>query len=141
MSTHLGTNRPPRKWRPSNLAEPNLGAVRLTKTSGQIDSTLSFPSGPASTSHPEGMSTLTMGVLFVLLLPSLNEAKRESTPSNGGRTGGLKENPKIASSITSVFPSTSLNGARESGPVGMSMKGICMLSHCTVNRYREVSHT
>lgn len=73
---------------------------------------------PFSTSHPDGMSTETMGIPA----PDM----RDKAESNGERTGGLKENPKIASRITSVDDnaerrdSVSLEGARVS---------IFMLSH------------
>jgi hypothetical protein len=48
---------------------------------------------PVSTSHPEGISTETMG--------RPEEDRRGKTSSKGGRTGPLKEKPKIASRMTS----------------------------------------
>jgi hypothetical protein len=100
--THHGTNLPPRKCLPLYPFTPCLGAVRLTNTSGIKTSSILFPSafatsrstGPSSTSHPDGMSTLTIGSLLLAI--------NVSTSSNGGRTGPENENPKIASRITSV---------------------------------------
>jgi hypothetical protein len=108
--THLLTNRPPRKCRPLKDLTPSLGAVSEIRTSGlshltppsKGSSLVSTPpssrrrvssTGPFSTSHPLGISTLTMGSVLV--------ARREMSVSKGARTGGWKEKPKIASSITS----------------------------------------
>lgn len=90
QSTHFGTNRPPRKWRPLNPLAPSFGAVKLIKTSGSNPTPCLFPS---STSQPDGMSTDTMG--------RPEEERRGSAMSKGARTGGLKEKPKMASKMTS----------------------------------------
>lgn len=60
------------------------------RTSGSSPTPLALP---CSTSQPDGMSTETMG--------SLDEERSDNAESNGGRTGGLNEKPKIASRMTS----------------------------------------
>src|SRR5258708_14403 len=128
--TYLGTNRPPRKWRPVNFRTPSFGAVRLTSTSGCKTGTPSSPASPRSTSQPDGMSTDTIG------MPA--RAMSGSATSNGARTGGLKEKPKIASRTTSLTASAvervfsvSLGSDADAGSVGMSM-----FVHWVCRRYR-----
>ena len=114
--THLGANCPPRKCRPLNALTPFFSAVKLMRTSGFSPTPLAFPS---STSHPLGMSTLTIGFL--------DAVKRGRTASNGARTGGLNNNPKMASRMTSVENRACSRSAvvSEGGSVAMAM-----LSHC-----------
>ena len=121
----FGTNLPPRKCRPLYSLVPSFGAVKLIRTSGSNASTFlsleplvpgSGSEGlPPSTSHPDGMSTDTMG--------SLDWVKRGRTLSNGARMGGLNENPKTASSITSEDLNAVLSESRS------DVVWICMLSH------------
>jgi hypothetical protein len=117
---HLGTNLPPRKCLPENDLTPSFGAVKLIKTSGSSPR----PSWlPFSTSHPEGISTDTMG--------SPDEVMRGRTESNGARTGPLKEKPNMASRITSEDASA----ARKISVLFEDCKVlIFMLSHCCCRR-------
>lgn len=128
----FGTNLPPRKCRPLYSLTPTFGAVKLTRTSGSNAPTFfpPEPSGPGrgseglppSTSHPDGISADTMG--------SPDRVKRGRTSSNGARTGGLNENPNIASSITvSEDPKAVLSESR-SDVVGIRMLSHWVLSLC-----------
>ena len=118
-------NLPPRKCLPPNERTPSFGAVSEISTSGSNHVNFFSPSpnvfsavslafvinstGPFSTSHPLGISTLTMG--------SSLDARSASTASNGARTGGWKENPKMASRITSYDDFRSSLDGGEGGSV------------------------
>ena len=99
-----------------NALTPSFGAVKLMRTSGFSPTPFAFP---ASTSHPLGMSTLIIGFL--------DAVKRGRMASNGARTGGLNENPKMASRMTSVESRACSRSVVvfEGGSVEMAM-----LSHC-----------
>ena len=132
--TYLGTNRPPRKWRPVNLRTPSFGAVRLTSTSGCKAGTPSSEVSPRSTSQPDGISTDTIGK------PA--RAMSGSATSNGARTGGLNEKPKIASRMTSLAASAvesvfSASLGSDAGSVGMSMFVHWVCRRCRGGRERR----
>ena len=114
--THLGTNLPPRKCFPLKSFTPSFGAVKLINTLGCKPTPKMFP---FSTSHPEGMSTETIGRRTELRIGRIS--------SKGGRIGGLNENPKMASRMTS-------DDCRTLWSSWMSLEGgimgIFMFSHC-----------
>ena len=61
-SRAASTKRPPSQcFPPVKKAEPRLGAVSDTSTSGMNDCAKADVCGPSSTFHDDGMSTLTMG--------------------------------------------------------------------------------
>lgn len=127
--TYLGTNRPPRKWRPVNFRTPSFGAVRLTSTSGCKTGTPSSVASPRSTSQPDGMSTDTIGK------PA--RAMSGSATSNGARTGGLNEKPKIASRTTSLAASAVESVFSASLGSGAGSVGMSMFVHWVCRRCRE----
>lgn len=128
FQTCLVTKRPPRKCLPTKFLTPSFGAVRLIRTSGWRPT---WSLSPSSTFQPEkkiirsnhryyysfkyvpdGMSTETIGSCDL-------EISSRAVPK-GGRTGGLKEKPNIASNITSDSLSLFCRSSSEL-IVGMSM--------------------
>ena len=72
----------------------------------------------------------------MLTIGSSEFARRGRTTSNGARTGGWKEKPKIASSMTSVDE----NALESVGVVSEVVNvGIDMLLHCVWRRYYDSS--
>lgn len=118
---HFVTNLPPKKCLPENSRTPSFGAVRLMSTSGVMPNPCSLP---FSTSHPEGMSTETIG--------RPDDPINWRAASNGARMGGLNEKPKIASNITSEFERAFCKGPTSCDGAIVS---IFMLSHCFFRRF------
>lgn len=114
--THFDTNLPPRKCFPLKSITPSFGAVKLINTLGRKPTP---KMSPFSTSHPEGMSTETIGRRAELRMGRIS--------SKGDRIGGLNENPKMASKMTSETCRTLWSSwmSLEGGTIG-----IFMFSHC-----------
>ena len=123
LRTYFGTNLPPKKCLPMKLTTPCFGAVRLNKTSAFSPTPRLLPS---STSHPEGMSTETIG--------KRDSFSRGRTASNGALIGGLNEKPNMASMMTSELCKAL---RRSSMPLEGGSIGICMFSHCFWRRFDD----
>lgn len=124
LRTYFGTNLPPKKCLPMKSTTPCFGAVRLNKTSAFSPTPKLLPS---STSHPEGMSTETIG--------KRDSCSRGRTASNGALIGGLNENPKMASMMTSELRKAL---RRSSMSLEGGIIGICMFSHCFWRRFDDL---
>ena len=65
----------------------------------------------------------------VLTIGNFDRARRGRTASNGARTGGLNENPKIASRMTSEVDKADSSCSTLDGSEGMDM-----FKHCVFKR-------